>query len=149
MSTTHQGMIFAEIDQIVAQQVANTIETIAIYEAKTRVAHDLMNRVKQQKDKVTRAHTPGPSNKKGYTGTLSLCNKCKLHHNRPCIVKCGNCKKVGHMTWDYRNPAAANNQRTLTCFACGSLGHYKNGCPEWKNQNQVNKQWKGKNLWRL
>ncbi|GKE70688.1 reverse transcriptase domain-containing protein, partial [Tanacetum coccineum] len=168
MTTTNQGMSFVEIEQIVAQRVANAIETIAIYEAKTRVAHDLIDQVERQKDKVAenasnkrkwegkhggssnqqqnkghkviRAYTTGPSNKKGYVRTLPLCNKFKLHHNGLCIVKCENCKKVGYMTWDCRNPAAANNQRTLTCYECESLGHYKNGCPERKNQNQVTKQ---------
>ncbi|GJT71622.1 putative reverse transcriptase domain-containing protein [Tanacetum coccineum] len=129
------------------------------------MACDLMNWVKQQKDKVSenashkrkwegdhggsssqqqnkehkviRAHTAGPSNKNGYAGTLPLCNKCKLYHNGPCTVKCKNCKKVGYMTQNCRNPAAANNQRTLTCYECESLGHYKNGCPERKNQNQA------------
>ncbi|GJZ97450.1 hypothetical protein Tco_0669903 [Tanacetum coccineum] len=51
MSTMNQGMSFAEFEQIVAQRVANAIETIVIYEAKTRVARDLMNRVEQHKDK--------------------------------------------------------------------------------------------------
>ncbi|GKA33712.1 hypothetical protein Tco_0720141, partial [Tanacetum coccineum] len=45
MMTTNQGLSFAEIKQIIAQQVANTIETIAIYETKTHVARDLMNKV--------------------------------------------------------------------------------------------------------
>ncbi|GJY02967.1 hypothetical protein Tco_0361119 [Tanacetum coccineum] len=106
MSTTYQGMSFAEIDQIVAQRVANVIEAIAIYEAKTRMACDLMNWVEQQKEKlaknasskgkwegnhggsssqnkghkVIRAHTAEPRNKKGYDGNLPLCNKCKFHH---------------------------------------------------------------------
>nr|GEW24313.1 hypothetical protein [Tanacetum cinerariifolium] len=52
MSTTNQGMSFAKIEQIVAHRVANAFETIVIYEAKTHTAHDLMNRVKQQEDKV-------------------------------------------------------------------------------------------------
>ncbi|GKG38425.1 reverse transcriptase domain-containing protein, partial [Tanacetum coccineum] len=86
----------------------------------------------QQENKehnVIRTHTAGPSNKKGYAGNLPLGNKCKLYHNGSCTVKCGNYKKFGHMTQDCRNLAAANNQRTLTCYECGSLGHYKNGCP--------------------
>ncbi|GJY95329.1 hypothetical protein Tco_0511690 [Tanacetum coccineum] len=33
------------------------------------------------------------SEKKKYAGTLLLCNKCKFHHNGPCIVKCANCKR--------------------------------------------------------
>ncbi|GJV25237.1 putative zinc finger, CCHC-type containing protein [Tanacetum coccineum] len=56
--------------------------------------------------------------------------------NQPFTVKCGNCKKVGHMTQDCRNPAAAKNQRTITCFICGNQGHYRSDCSELKNQNQ-------------
>ncbi|GKE08741.1 hypothetical protein Tco_1412292 [Tanacetum coccineum] len=97
---------------IVAQRVANDIETIAIYEAKTRVARDLTNQVKRQEDKVEenasnkkkwegdhdgsssqqqnkehkmiRAHTTWLSNKKGYAKNLPLCTKCKFHHTGPC-----------------------------------------------------------------
>ncbi|GKA74424.1 hypothetical protein Tco_0780726 [Tanacetum coccineum] len=113
---------FAEIEQIVAQRVANAIETIAIYEAKTRVARDLMNRVERQKDKVAenasnkrkwegdhggsssqqqnkehkviRAHTAEPDNKKGFAGNLPLCNKCKFYHTGLCAAKCSNCKRA-------------------------------------------------------
>ncbi|GJS68756.1 hypothetical protein Tco_0683321 [Tanacetum coccineum] len=118
MSTTNQGMSFVEIEQIVAQRVANAIETIAIYEAKTHVARDLMNRVERQKDKVAenvsnkrkwkgnhdgissqqqnkghkviRAYTAEPGNKKGYAENLPLCNKCRFHRTKPCAKKCGN-----------------------------------------------------------
>ncbi|GKA43415.1 reverse transcriptase domain-containing protein [Tanacetum coccineum] len=166
MTTTNQGINFAEIEQIVAQRVANAIETIATYETKTRMARESMSQTKQQKDKVAenasnkrkwkgdhngtssqqqnkghktfRARTARTSNKKEYAGTLPLCNKCKLHHNGPCTIKCKNCKKVGHMTRDCRNPAAAKNQRTLTCYECGNQGHYRSDCPELKNRNQGN-----------
>ncbi|GKE62232.1 reverse transcriptase domain-containing protein, partial [Tanacetum coccineum] len=37
-----------------------------------------------------------------------------------------------------RNPTAANNQRTLTCFECGNQGHYKSDYPELKNQVRGN-----------
>ncbi|GJY49041.1 putative reverse transcriptase domain-containing protein [Tanacetum coccineum] len=30
-------------------------------------------------------------------------NKCKLHHEGPCTVKCGKCNKVGHMARDCKN----------------------------------------------
>ncbi|GJR78932.1 hypothetical protein Tco_0149717 [Tanacetum coccineum] len=180
MTTANQEMSFAEIEQIIAQRVVNAIETIAIYEAKTHVARDLMNRVERQEDmvaenasnkrkwegdhggsssqqqnkehKVIRAHTTGPSNKKGNAGTLPLCNKCKFHHTGPCTEKYGNCKRVGHQTRDCRAPVPATtpkplvaNQKTkVTCYECERLGHYKSDYPKWKNQNQVNKQWKGK-----
>ncbi|GJU44044.1 reverse transcriptase domain-containing protein [Tanacetum coccineum] len=42
------------------------------------------------------------------------------------------------MTQDCRNPAAARNQRTLTCYECGDQGHYRSDCPELKNQNHGN-----------
>ncbi|GKE24268.1 reverse transcriptase domain-containing protein [Tanacetum coccineum] len=78
------------------------------------------------------------SEKKEYAGTLLLCNKCKFHHNGPCIVKCANCKRVGHLTRDCWSPAATNNQRTLTCYECGNQGHYRSDFPELKNQNHGN-----------
>ncbi|GJW17659.1 putative reverse transcriptase domain-containing protein [Tanacetum coccineum] len=45
--------------------------------------------------------------KKGYARVLPYCNKCIMHHEGPCIARCGNCKKVGHMTRDYRTAVAA------------------------------------------
>ncbi|GJZ46274.1 putative reverse transcriptase domain-containing protein [Tanacetum coccineum] len=47
-------------------------------------------------------------------------------------------ERVGHLTRDYRSPAATNNQRILTCYECGNQGHYRSDCPELKNQNHGN-----------
>ncbi|GJS36398.1 RNA-directed DNA polymerase, eukaryota [Tanacetum coccineum] len=99
------------------------------------------NQAQQQSPKrqnVAQAYAAGTSERKEYVGTLPLCNRCKLHHNGPCTVKCGNCKKIGHMTRDYRNPATARNQRSLTCYECGNPRHYRSDCPELKNQNHGN-----------
>ncbi|GJS31619.1 hypothetical protein Tco_0492239 [Tanacetum coccineum] len=52
MTTTNQGMSFAEVKQIIAQRVANAIKTIAIYETKTRVARESINQIKQQEEKI-------------------------------------------------------------------------------------------------
>ncbi|GKA84641.1 putative reverse transcriptase domain-containing protein [Tanacetum coccineum] len=51
---------------------------------------------------VARAYTAGNNEKKPYNRRLPLCNKCKLHHEGPCTVRCGKCKKVGHLTQDYK-----------------------------------------------
>ncbi|GJT07488.1 hypothetical protein Tco_0841950 [Tanacetum coccineum] len=42
---------------------------------------------------VARAYSVGSNEMKEYARTLPLCNKCKLHHTGPCIVKYANCKK--------------------------------------------------------
>ncbi|GKD30861.1 reverse transcriptase domain-containing protein [Tanacetum coccineum] len=59
-------------------------------------------------------------------------------HNGPCAAKYANCKRVGHLTRDCKSPAAANNQRTLTCFECGNQGNYRSDCLELKNRNRRN-----------
>nr|GFD36996.1 hypothetical protein [Tanacetum cinerariifolium] len=45
-------MSFEEIKRVVAQRVANVIEAIAIYEAKTNIALKSMSQNKRQKEKV-------------------------------------------------------------------------------------------------
>nr|GEU39037.1 retrovirus-related Pol polyprotein from transposon TNT 1-94 [Tanacetum cinerariifolium] len=156
MTTVNQGMSIEEIEPVVAQRVANAIEAITIYETKTNLARKSMSQTERQKEKVAenasnkrkwegnhnrsssqqnkghnvlRAHTTWPINKKAYVGSLPLCNQCKFHHNGPCTIKCGNCKKVGHIIQNYKTPATAKNQRTRTCYEYGSLRHYKSECP--------------------
>nr|GFA37483.1 hypothetical protein [Tanacetum cinerariifolium] len=111
MTIVNQGMSVEEIERVVAQRVANAIEAIAIYEAKTNLTRKLMSQTEQQEEelaenasnkkkwesnhngsfsqqnkghKVSRAHTTWPINKKTYAGSLPLCNQCKSHHNGPC-----------------------------------------------------------------
>nr|GFA33364.1 reverse transcriptase domain-containing protein [Tanacetum cinerariifolium] len=149
MSTSRQGITFAEIEQIVTQRVTDAIKAIAVYGAKTRIAHDSMNQVKLD---VARACTIGTNEKKAYAGNLPYCNKCKLHHVGTCIVKCGNCKRVGHITRDCKASVVAMNQRSnvanpkaiITCYECRRLGYFRNKCQKLRNQNQVNHIWKGK-----
>nr|GEU79329.1 putative reverse transcriptase domain-containing protein [Tanacetum cinerariifolium] len=62
---------------------------------------------------VARAYMFGNNERKPYNGPLPLCNKCKLHHEGPCTVRCGKCNKIGHLTQDYqnrRNKAGNNNK---------------------------------------
>ncbi|GJZ81285.1 putative reverse transcriptase domain-containing protein [Tanacetum coccineum] len=117
------------------------ISTLAERQAENKRKLDNNNQAQQQSPKrqnVAQAYAAGTGERKEYAGTLPLCNRCKLHHNGPCTIKYGNCKKIGHMTRDCRNPAAARNQRTLTCYEYGNPGHYKSDCPELKNQNHGN-----------
>ncbi|GJR10677.1 hypothetical protein Tco_0793329 [Tanacetum coccineum] len=117
------------------------ISTLAERQAENKRKLDNNNQAQQQSPKrqnVAQAYAAGTGEKKEYAGTLPLCNRCKLHHNGPCIVKCGNCKKIGHMTQDCRNPAVTRNQRTLTCYECRNPGHYRSDCPELKNQKHGN-----------
>nr|GEV35571.1 hypothetical protein [Tanacetum cinerariifolium] len=51
---------------------------------------------------VARAYTVRNSEKKGYVGSLPYYNKCKFYHEGQCTMKCGNCKRVGHLPRDCR-----------------------------------------------
>ncbi|GJU59963.1 putative reverse transcriptase domain-containing protein [Tanacetum coccineum] len=111
MTTVDQGMSVEEIERVVAQRVANAIEAIAIYETKTNMARKSISQTEQQECKVVE----NANNKRKWEG----------NHNEQCTVKGWNCKKVGHMTRECRNPTVARNQRTHTCYECGSLRHFK------------------------
>ncbi|GJT93100.1 reverse transcriptase domain-containing protein [Tanacetum coccineum] len=96
-----------------------------------------------KRQKVLRAYTARPDNKKGYVGKLPLCNMCKLHHTGPCTIKCNNCKRVGHVTRDCRTlvpstiqrPPVANQKTLVTCYEYGKQGHYRSECSKLENQN--------------
>ncbi|GJR49080.1 putative reverse transcriptase domain-containing protein [Tanacetum coccineum] len=96
---------------------------------------------------VARAYTASNNERRVYNGPLPLYNKCKFHHEGPCTVRCGKCKKVRHLSRDCKvtNSTTSNqrgqvvNQRVLTCFDCERQGHYRSDCPKVKYQNRGNK----------
>nr|GEU99396.1 putative reverse transcriptase domain-containing protein [Tanacetum cinerariifolium] len=98
------------------------------------------------------AYTAGKGVRKPYGGTKALCPKCNYHHDGPCVPKCTNCKKIGHLARDCKGRPAANNNnnnnqnnnnnnqkaqgettRGITSYGCGVLGHYKRDCLKLKN----------------
>ncbi|GJS97978.1 putative reverse transcriptase domain-containing protein [Tanacetum coccineum] len=111
MLASRQGTSSEEMEQVIAQRVANAIEAIAIYQSKIRMAHDLMNQVireettvrknvcnkrkwvsdhgrdsDQQQSKrieLVRAHATGAGKKKAYARNLPYCNKCDQAINMP------------------------------------------------------------------
>ncbi|GKA42584.1 reverse transcriptase domain-containing protein, partial [Tanacetum coccineum] len=94
---------------------------------------------------VARAYTAGNNERKGYVGTLPYCNKCRMHHEGLCTARCGNCKRVGHMTMDCKVTVTPNTQRAVVgnqpgviCNECGRPGHFRKDCPKLRNQNRGN-----------
>ncbi|GJS53214.1 DNA-directed DNA polymerase [Tanacetum coccineum] len=87
--------------------------TLAERQAENKRKLDNNNQAQQQSPKrqnVAQAYAAGTGERKEYAGTLPLCNK---------------------------NPAAARNQRTLTCYECGNPGHYMTYCPEPKRSRTM------------
>ncbi|GKD05492.1 putative reverse transcriptase domain-containing protein, partial [Tanacetum coccineum] len=116
--------------QIANNLMEHKLKGYAVRNAKNKRRLD-NNRVQQPSYKrqnfggqsVARAYTAGNNERRGYVGPLPYCNKCKLHHEGPCIVKCGKCNKVGHMARDCMNAVATTttqrapvvNQRVGAC----------------------------------
>ncbi|GJX34091.1 hypothetical protein Tco_0245648 [Tanacetum coccineum] len=49
--------------------------------------------------------------RRGYVRALPYYNSCRLHHEGPCTVKYGNCKRFGHMIRDCKAVVVATRQR--------------------------------------
>ncbi|GJS86528.1 putative reverse transcriptase domain-containing protein [Tanacetum coccineum] len=114
-----------------------------------RIANNLMEQKLKgyaRSQNVARAYTARNNEKKGYVRSLPYCSKCMIHHAGPCIVRCGNCKRVGHMTRDCKvtvtpntHRAPVGNQHGIVCYECGRPGHFRKDCPKLRNQNRGNK----------
>ncbi|GJZ54723.1 putative reverse transcriptase domain-containing protein [Tanacetum coccineum] len=76
---------------------------------------------------MARAYMAGNNEKRGYDGPLPYYNKCKLHHEGPCTVKCGKCNKVGHIARDCMKDVVTTATQRAS-IACGN-----------KDRNNTNK----------
>ncbi|GKB71589.1 putative reverse transcriptase domain-containing protein [Tanacetum coccineum] len=134
---------FQELGNVIAAEPTRLQESICIA---NNLMDQKLNGYDRSAENKRRAYTAGNNEKKGYVGSLPYYNKCKLHHRGPCTVRCGNCKRVGHMARDCTAVVAPNTQRVLVgnqsgvvCYECGRPRHYRRDCPKLRNQNRGNK----------
>ncbi|GKD36358.1 hypothetical protein Tco_1251867 [Tanacetum coccineum] len=121
---------------------------IAVEPAKLQDAIRIANNLMDQKlkgyarsaENKRRSYTTGNNEKKGHVGSIPYYNKCKLHHAGPCIVRCGNYKRVGHINRDCKVTITLNTQRALVgnqsgivYYECGRPGHFKKDYPKLRN----------------
>ncbi|GJV46693.1 hypothetical protein Tco_1431229 [Tanacetum coccineum] len=142
MTIANQGMSIEEIEQIVAQRVANATKAVAIYESinqtkqrENKVAGNASNKRKWEGDhngsfsqqqnkehKVFRAHTVRLSNKEDYARNLPWISVPRAKQRSVVLGK----------------------KAEVICYGCGGLRHYKSNCPIVKFQNRMDMYWKGK-----
>nr|GEU70515.1 hypothetical protein [Tanacetum cinerariifolium] len=116
---------------MVAQRVANAIETIAIYETKTHMARDSMDQVERQEDKEAK----NASNKRKWEGNYSRSSSQQQKKD----IKQLEHMLLGQVTRrDCKGTTVVANQSTITFFKCGKQGHYRSEYPELKNQKCKN-----------
>ncbi|GJW62370.1 putative reverse transcriptase domain-containing protein [Tanacetum coccineum] len=86
-----------------------------------RIANNLMDQ--KLKGYARSAENKRRNNKKKrYVGSLPYCNKCKLHHAGSCTMRCGNYKRVGHITRDCMTTVTPNTQRPPVRSQSGITG---------------------------
>nr|GEV52431.1 putative reverse transcriptase domain-containing protein [Tanacetum cinerariifolium] len=96
---------------------------VRIPENKRRMESNLRDNRRQQPpfkrqnttgQNVARAYTTGNNKRNGYVGSFPYCNKCRLHHEGLCTIRCGNCKKIGKDCPKLRNQNSGNQTRNKT-----------------------------------
>nr|GFB00250.1 hypothetical protein [Tanacetum cinerariifolium] len=110
------------------------------------IARNNQNQQPYKRQNTGQVYTAGNGDKRLYAGSRPLCPKCNYNHEGPCLPKCNNYKRVGHLTKDCRSRPANNNnnnrnnnnQQGNGCFECGAQTHFKRNCPKLKNNNRGN-----------
>nr|GEY73583.1 reverse transcriptase domain-containing protein [Tanacetum cinerariifolium] len=92
------------------------------------IRNNRMNDSRQQQNRrpeTFRSYAATPTENHRYTGNHPLCQRCTLHHTRPCTIRCRVCNKVGHLTKNCRNKGPATGSVES---ATREKGHYQSQC---------------------
>ncbi|GJZ48849.1 putative reverse transcriptase domain-containing protein [Tanacetum coccineum] len=149
-----------EAIEMATELMDKRVSTIAERQAENKrkfenTSRNNQNQQQQQnkRQNTGQAYTAGNSDRKSYAGSKPLCSKCNYNHEGPCLPKCSNCKRVGHLAKDCRSrPANANNnnnnnnnrnnnnnnQKGNGCYECGAQGHFRRNCPKLRNNDHGN-----------
>nr|GEZ74361.1 reverse transcriptase domain-containing protein [Tanacetum cinerariifolium] len=124
-ATTHDAirMAYNLIDQVVhAKSTRGDDGNKQKWEDHQGVNTDSNNQHHQQnrRQEADKAYAAAPAKRRGYAGNLPLCNRCKLHHTSPCIVRCMNCQNTCHQSKDCMSKAPATGSTTHTSSADGT-----------------------------
>nr|GFA82282.1 reverse transcriptase domain-containing protein [Tanacetum cinerariifolium] len=99
------------------------------------IRNNRTNDFRQQQNRrpeTFRSYAATPTKNRGYTGNHPLCQRCTLHHTRPCTIRCQVYNKVSHLTKNCRNKGLATGSNlqpvSVICHACGEKGHYQSQC---------------------
>ncbi|GJS47431.1 putative reverse transcriptase domain-containing protein [Tanacetum coccineum] len=116
----------------------------------TRMVPNEEDRVERLQDVVRIANQLMDKKLQGYAAR-SAENKRRMesnlrdNHGQQPPFKCGNYKKVGHLTKDCRvtvtpntQGAAVGNQQGIGCYEYGRPGHFRKDCPKLRSQNRGN-----------
>nr|GFA28050.1 hypothetical protein [Tanacetum cinerariifolium] len=157
MATFNQRMSVEEIEQVVAQRVANAIEDIAIYETKTNLALKFHKHVDMIHGRM-RASKP-----KTTQDAIEIATKLR-NKKISTLVECqtANKKRLDNTSKNNQNQQQPNKRKNTgraytarhgekkhysgfkpasqkaTCYEYGNQGHNKRDCSERKNQNHEN-----------
>ncbi|GJT35867.1 putative reverse transcriptase domain-containing protein [Tanacetum coccineum] len=100
--------------------------------SRSHVKEDSRHQQSTQKKGNARSMVTAPSEGNTTVKKLPLCERCLVHHEGKCTIKCHKCGKVGHKMKYCKEKNVATGANALpvwTCCDCGEPGHKRNQCP--------------------
>ncbi|GKG13332.1 reverse transcriptase domain-containing protein [Tanacetum coccineum] len=105
-----------EAVEMATELMDKRVSTVAERQAENKrnfenTSRNNQNQQQQQnkRQNTGQAYTAGNSDRKSYAGSKPLCSKCNYNHEGPCLPKCSNCKRVGHLAKDCRREMVATS----------------------------------------